>query len=311
LSATGLRKKGDDASATSDVAPAEPRFSLAAGQVVLVKIGGQHLESEEGIARVAAGVKLVQAAGSHVVIVHGGGKGIDAAMKEANLEIKKVAGLRITSPQALEVIEFVLRTINRRLVRALRKAGVGAVGMDAADVVKAMKYPPVLSADGPVSLGHVGEVVGFDFEGCESLRKEMFDGVVPVVYCIGESGGARVNINADSIAGALAGGLRAGAAIFVSDVPGILDASGSPLASVDPRDLAQLEAEGVIQGGMRPKVDACVEAIDRGVAHVVVASGIQEAAAGGGTLLRKSAARASLANGPPGPAGPSVKIIQR
>lgn len=311
MSATGLKKRDGGAAAVGEEVVAETRFTLVPGQIVLVKIGGNHLESEEGIARIAAGVKLVQSAGGHVVIVHGGGKGIDAAMVEAGLEIKKIAGLRVTSHEALEVIEFVLRTINRRLVRALRKAGVGAVGMDAADLVRAMKHPPVPTDSGPASLGHVGEVVGFDFDGCEALRRDMVDGVVPIIYCIGESGGARVNINADSIAGAVAGGLRAGAAIFVSDVPGILDASGAALASVDPRDLAELEAAGVIQGGMLPKVDACVEAIDRGVAQVVVASGVQEAVAGGGTLLKKSAVRKSLANGTPTASGPNVKIIQQ
>jgi acetylglutamate kinase len=305
------RSSGPVAPASGEVNVAPTALAVSPGQLVLVKIGGTVLESEAGVGKVAADLKWLLDSGALVVVVHGGGKGIDAAMKDAGLEIEKVAGLRVTSSEALEVIEFVLRRTNRRLVRALRKLGVGAVGVDAAATIRAMKHPPVLTDSGPASLGQVGEVVGFDYDGCEALRKDMVDGVVPVVYCIGEVGGARVNINADSIAGALAGGLRATAAVFVSDVPGILDATGAALPSVDPRDLQELEAAGVIRGGMLPKADACVEAIDRGVPQVIVAAGVSEAFAGEGTLLKRSVAGKSLSRSGPSSTGPLVEILQK
>jgi len=208
---------GTSPPATTADAELLPVLTITFGQVVLVKIGGSHLESEAGVEKVAADIRTLRDAGALVAVVHGGGKGIDAAMTEAGLEITKVAGLRVTSPQALDVIEFVLRRTNRRLVRALRKLGVGAVGVDAADTVHAMKHPPVQAASGPASLGQVGEVVGFDFDGCEALRKDMVDGVVPVIYCIGEVGGvhrpdrARVEVAAKDVAQEQTGPLRCAA----------------------------------------------------------------------------------------------------
>ena len=257
--------------------------------LILVKYGGNAMTGLQADPVLADCAALVQQ--SHrLVLVHGGGPAIDAALKERGIVEKRLAGMRITGRASLEIVEFTLcATVNKALVRALCALGLAAVGISGEDgpTLIATQAPPI---DGE-SLGYVGEVKEVRPVLVESLLEHRF---VPVVAPLGvaEDGSTAYNLNGDTAAGALAGGLRVDAFVAITDVAKIRRRFDDPASAVDRLSFGEAQdwrAKGALAGGMLPKVDGAFEALRRGAKRAIVAGAgpgaIRTALSGAGTEL--------------------------
>jgi len=248
--------------------------------MVVVKFGGELLEDRAQLANVVAAIGAIAARGP-VVVVHGGGKEIDAALKTAGVEKRQVDGLRITDDATLDVVVAVLAgAVNTRLVAALNTAGVGAVGLTGADGLCGLSEtaPPHRAADGrTVDLGRVGIPTGAgDTRLLDVLTSA---GFVPVIACIGIGADGRLfNVNADTFAGHLAGQLGAQRLIVAGTTPGVLDGNGKTVSTVDGAAVAALVGNGTATAGMIAKLRACEHAPAAGVDEVVIVDGRDRAA---------------------------------
>jgi acetylglutamate kinase len=230
------------------------------------------------------------------VIVHGGGKEIDAALKKAGLEKRQVDGLRITDDATLDVVVSVLAgAVNTRLVAALNAAGVAAVGLTGADASCGLSAaaPPHRAVDGRVvDLGRVGVPdADADMRLLLTLTGERF---LPVVACIGIGRDGRLlNVNADTFAGHLAARLGARRLVVAGTTPGVLDAGGATLPRLDAETVARLVNDGTATAGMIAKLRACEHALAAGVDDVVIVDGRDRAAltAAAGSRTPTSATR--------------------
>ncbi len=231
---------------------------------VVVKIGGSTLGAHDTTLK---DVVALQRRGLRPVVVHGGGALISEWLKAHDLPTRFERGLRVTDERTLEVVVAVLAgLVNKRLVAALTAAGGRAVGLSGADggLLKARLLDE--------KLGYVGEVSEVD---ATSLLDLLGDGYVPVVAPIalewrGEALAEQLlNINADTAAGAVAAALGARWLVFLTDVPGVSGEDGAALAELSPSRAAALTAAGVIEGGMIPKVEACLQAADAGCRSVI------------------------------------------
>lgn len=248
----------------------------ASGPVVL-KLGGELLEDREHLAGVS---RLITSAArtQPLVVVHGGGKDIDAALLQAGIPKQQVDGLRITDESTLQVVVAVLAgSINTRLVAAVNAAGGRAVGLTSVDagvgLVKRAK--PHRATNGElVDLGFVGEPVPQgDASLIGALTAQAF---VPVIACIGASrDGSLFNVNADTLASSLAARLGAKRLIFAGGTAGVLDAEGQTIAALDAGAIVDLVRSGTATAGMVAKLRACQQAIDGGVGEVAIADGKQ------------------------------------
>jgi acetylglutamate kinase len=247
---------------------------------------------------VVAALSAISAKGP-IVIVHGGGKEIDAALKTAGIEKRQVDGLRITDDATLDVVVAVLAgAINTRFVAALGRAGVPAVGLTGADDRCGLSQPapPHRTVDGRlVELGRVGEPS--DASGTRLLEHLVAEGFVPVVACIGVGAdGQLFNVNADTLAGHLAARLQARRLIIAGTTAGVLDGQGATIESLEPPDIARLIAGGTATAGMVAKLTACERALAHGTGEVVIVDGrdgtrLEAAAAGaaaGATRITRS-----------------------
>ena len=248
-------------------------------QPLVLKFGGELLEDRERLSTVVAAIQAIIAdpAGQPpTVIVHGGGKEIDVALKTAGIEKRQVDGLRITDDATLKVVVAVLAgTINTRFVAALNAAGVRAVGLTGADDRCGLSQaaPPHRAVDGrAIDLGRVGVPVASS--ETRLLSALLRDGFVPVVACIGVgASGELFNVNADTLAGHLAARLGARRLVIAGTTPGVLDAGGNTLPVVDAAGIARLVNEGTATAGMIAKLRACEGALIAGVEDVVVVDG--------------------------------------
>ena len=253
----------------ADVRKAAPR-----GPVVL-KLGGELLEERTRLKAVARVIVRV-AERQPLVIVHGGGKEIDAALTQASIPKHQVDGLRITDEPTLQVVVAVLAgSINTRLVAAINAAGGQAVGLTGADagVGRVRASRPHRATNGElVDLGLVGEPSGNGPAPLvETLCASRF---VPVVACIGASRDGRLfNVNADTLAGALAARLRARRLIVAGATPGVLNADGETIPALDVEDVDRLVSSGTATAGMVAKLRACRNALNAGVGDVAIADG--------------------------------------
>lgn len=239
------------------------------GSVVLVKLGGSVMESEANLDSLMDDIAFMRVVGMKVVIVHGGGKAISKALKESGHEPKFVDGLRVTDEVTMEVVRHTLNNVvNPDLVSRLQKRGANARPIHGNWVFGASKI------ENP-DRGYVGEVVSADTRAvCEMLDA----GIVPVVTPLGTGvkDSHLYNINADFAAAALAKALKVRKFALVSDVPGILKDPTDPstlFSTLHLGDLSTLKEEGVISGGMLPKVESCADAIKSGVKKVHLVDG--------------------------------------
>jgi acetylglutamate kinase len=258
---------------------------------LVLKFGGELLEDRAHLAGVVAAVGSMVAAGIPVVVVHGGGKEIDAALKVAGLEKRQVEGLRITDEATLEVVVSVLAgAVNTRFVAALNTAGVAAVGLTGADGTCGLSSSaaPHQTVDGRVvDLERVGvPEEAADMRVLRTLTAERF---VPVVACIGLGRDGRLlNVNADTFAGHLAARLGARRLVIAGTTPGVLDGSGATLPMLAADAVAELVNDGTATAGMIAKLRACEHALAAGVDEVVIVDGRDRAAviaAGSGTPM--------------------------
>lgn len=242
---------------------------------LVVKFGGELLEDPARLRTVVAAIAAI-ARRTPLVIVHGGGKEIDAALKTAGIEKRQIEGLRVTDAPTLGVVVSVLAgTINTRLVAALTTAGVAAVGLTGADAGCGIvtPAPPHRTADGQlVDLGLVG--LPDDTADIRLLTTLVDAGFVPVIACIGLGADGRLyNVNADTFAGRLAARLQARRLVIAGTTPGVLDQSGATVATLDPPAIAGMIDSGTATAGMIAKLRACEEALSGGVGDVVIVDG--------------------------------------
>ncbi len=262
------------AEALIEALPYMQRFS---GQYFVVKYGGQAMVSSEMIATVVADIVLLQHVGIKPVLVHGGGKEIDELMGKLGKEPRFVNGLRVTDDETMEIAEMVLQgKVNRRIVALVNRCGARAVGLSGSDagLFKALRKPPFAGPDGEsVDLGRVGEIRELDTALVKTLCES---GYIPVVSSIGAGPTwESLNINADHAAGELAGALQAAKLIILTDVEGVCrQTEGDGLISqIKEKEIRALIEAGQINGGMIPKVEACLRALKKGVSRTHIIDG--------------------------------------
>ena len=245
--------------------------------LTLLKLGGELLEEPGRLAEIAA---VIAGAAEPLVVVHGGGREIDAALQRAGIAKRQVEGLRVTDPATLDVVVEVLAgAVNTRLVAAIVKAGGRAVGLTGADagLVPVEKAPAHRSVDGTMTdLERVGRPVG---GGRPALAADLVAaGYVPVVASIAAgTDGLLYNVNADTLAADLAARLGARRLVIAGATPGVLDENGATIEALDLAAAAALVSSGIASAGMIAKLTACREAINGGVEEVLMVDGRQGA----------------------------------
>lgn len=278
-----------------------PYLQRYAGRTFVVKYGGHAMGDPELARDFAEDVVLLKAVGINPVVVHGGGPQIGAMLKKLGVESRFVDGLRVTDKATAEVAEMVLSgAINKELVGWIAAAGGKAIGISGKDggLVTATKVQrttkdPESNIEQAVDLGFVGEPTAVDVTLIETASAA---GMIPVIAPIapGEDG-ATYNINADTMAGAIAAALGAARLFLLTDVAGVLDKDKNLLTDLTPADIAALQADGTISGGMIPKLETCIHAVEAGCEAAVVLDGrVPHAmliemftARGAGTLIRR------------------------
>lgn len=255
-----------------------PYLQRYSGQTFVVKYGG-HAMGDAALAEdFAEDIVLLKQVGIRPVVVHGGGPQIGSMLKRLGVESRFVDGLRVTDAETAQVAEMVLGAINKELVSWINKAGGRAVGLSGKDarLIRATKVErttrdPDSNIEQAVDLGFVGEPRVIDRSVIDVLTAADF---IPVVAPIGVGqDGQTYNINADTCAGAVAGALRAARLFLLTDVPGVLSKEGELLTDLTRADIAALTRDGTISGGMIPKLETCVEAVDAGVDAAVILDG--------------------------------------
>ncbi len=256
-----------------------PYLQRYAGKTFVVKYGGHAMGDPELARDFAEDVVLLKAVGINPVVVHGGGPQIGAMLKKLGVESTFVDGLRVTDKATAEIAEMVLSgAINKELVGWIAGAGGKAIGISGKDggLVIASKVSrtskdPDSNIEQAVDLGFVGEPETIDTTIIDTASAA---GMIPVIAPIAPGAdGATYNINADTMAGALAAALGAARLFLLTDVAGVLDKTGDLLTDLRPADLARLQADGTISGGMIPKLETCLHAVESGCEAAVVLDG--------------------------------------
>jgi acetylglutamate kinase len=256
-----------------------PYLQRYAGKTFVVKYGGHAMGDPDMARSFAEDVVLLKAVGINPVVVHGGGPQIGSMLKRLGVESRFVDGLRVTDAETAHIAEMVLAgSINKEIVGWIGAAGGRAVGLSGKDarLVIAEKVgrsqPDKLQGiERHVDLGFVGEPTFVDRSILDTLSAA---GVIPVVapIAIGHDGHT-YNINADTMAGAIAGAMKASRLFLLTDVAGVLDKEKKLLSDLAPGDVERLKADGTISGGMIPKMETCVHAIEAGVDAAVILDG--------------------------------------
>ena len=241
--------------------------------IVVVKYGG-HAMGDDTVARdFSRDMVLLEQSGVNPVVVHGGGPQIGAMLKKLGIASQFLDGLRVTDKATMDIVEMVLAgAINKQIVGFINAEGGRAIGLCGKDgrMVMAAKLARPEAANG-VDLGFVGEPVKVDTTVLDQvLGRELIPVLAPIAQ---GSNGDTYNINADTFAGAIAGALGAKRLLFLTDVPGVLDNDKKLIEELRVGDIPGLIADGTITGGMIPKVETCMYAIERGVEGVVILDG--------------------------------------
>jgi len=245
-------------------------------EIIVVKFGGSAMECGSRTEEVLADVTFMECVGMLPVIVHGGGKAISRNMKEQGIESKFLEGLRVTCEKTIEVVERVIRgEINPGIVAALERKGARARGLHGKDIFEVVRKTQIEGRSGEkLDWGFVGEPREVNTGPIMGLLDE---GVIPVITPLGTGPDGRIyNINADTAAAAVAGALNARKLAFLSDVPGLLkdaDDPGSIIPTLKVSEVKKLVEDGVITGGMLPKVRGGIEALCAGVRKIHIIDG--------------------------------------
>jgi len=253
-----------------------PYIQQFTGKTVVVKYGGSAMVDETLKQSFARDIVLMKLVGINPIIVHGGGPQIGAVLEQLSIESKFVDGLRVTDTQTMDVVEMVLGgLVNKEIVNLLNQNQGKAVGITGKDgnLIKAKKLKlrrkdPKLT-DEIVDIGHVGEIISINTEILETMKDSDF---IPIIAPIGtDDSGASYNINADSVAGAIAKVIGAEKLILLTNVEGVKNKKGEVLTGLSAAQVSKLIANKTLQGGMLPKVKCALEAIKGGVtsAHII------------------------------------------
>jgi acetylglutamate kinase len=279
-----------------------PYFRRYAGKTVVVKYGGHAMGDIDGSSRFARDVVLLKQVGINPIVVHGGGPQIGQMLERLKIKSSFIDGLRVTDRDTVEIVEMVLSgSINKQIVTAINGAGGYAIGLSGKDagLIKATqlrrtKVDPDSHIERVLDLGFVGEPAAINATVLETLRNSA---IIPVIAPIGVGeNGETFNINADTAAGAVAGAVKATRFLLLTDVAGVLDKSKKLIPELSAGEARALIADGTIAGGMIPKVETCLQAIDGGVDAAVILDGrvphailLELFAEGGaGTLIRRT-----------------------
>ncbi len=256
-----------------------PYLQRYAGRTFVVKYGGHAMGDPELARDFAEDVVLLKAVGINPVVVHGGGPQIGRMLKKLGVESRFVDGLRVTDKATAEIAEMVLSgAINKELVGWIAGAGGKAIGISGKDggLVIARKVTrttidPDSQIEQVLDLGFVGEPESVDIQIIETICTA---GMIPVIAPIAPGAdGETYNINADTMAGAVAAALGAARLFLLTDVAGVLDHQGNLLTDLTPADIAALRQDGTISGGMIPKLETCIHAVEAGCEAAVVLDG--------------------------------------
>jgi acetylglutamate kinase len=248
-------------------------------EIVVVKYGGHAMGQEQTARDFARDIVLLEQTAINPVVVHGGGPQIEAMLKRLGIKSEFAEGLRITDAKTVEVVEMVLAgSINKQIVGYINAAGGKAIGLCGKDgnMVQARKVSrsvvdPDSNIEKVIDLGFVGEPEKVDLTMLNQvIGREMIPVLAPVAT---SANGGTFNVNADTFAGAVAGALKARRLLLLTDVPGVLDKSKNLIAQLSVADARKLIADGTISGGMIPKVETCIYALDQGVEGVVILDG--------------------------------------
>ncbi len=279
----------DNAAIARTLNEALPYLTRYDDAVVVIKLGGHAMGSDEGMASFARDVVLMRTVGINPVIIHGGGPMINAMLERLGVTSEFVRGKRVTDAATLQVVEMVLAgEINKRIVQAINTAGGRAVGLSGkdADMITCEQTDP--------ELGFVGTPTEVDPRLLHSLFR---DEMIPVIAPIGTGAQDETyNINGDTAAGAVAGALKADRLLLLTDVSGVKDASGEVVTALTAAQVREMTEAGVIAGGMIPKTETALDALDAGVRAVVILDGRVPNAVllelftshGAGSLIRKT-----------------------
>ncbi|CAA7624336.1 acetylglutamate kinase [Magnetospirillum sp. UT-4] len=246
---------------------------------IVVKFGGHAMESDDLARLFARDIVLLKQVGVHPVVVHGGGPQIDQMLKRLDIQTPRVDGLRFTDQETVEVVEMVLSgKINKQIVSAINEAGGFAVGLSGKDghLIRARKLrrtkrDPESNVEKIIDLGFVGEPAEITPHILDFFRES---DIIPVIAPVGMGGsGETYNINADTAAGAIAAATGSRRLLMLTDVAGVLDKAGNLIPEMTASQVKEYIADGTISGGMIPKVETCLDAVEQGVDAAVILDG--------------------------------------
>ncbi len=288
------------ASILSEALPYMRRYS---GKTIVIKYGGHAMGDEDLALSFAHDVVLMKQVGMNPIVVHGGGPQIGRMLERLKIESSFIDGLRVTDKATVEVVEMVLSgNINKSIVGAINSVGGHAIGLSGkdnnlvvAEPLRRTRKDPNSQIERVLDLGFVGYPKNVNAGFLEMFQDT---NIIPVIAPIGlGEKGETYNINADTMAGALAGSVKAERLLLLTDVAGVLDKNKKLMPELTEGQTRELIEDGTIHGGMIPKVDTCVHAVEKGVGGAVIIDGRVEHALllelftehGVGTLIRKDA----------------------
>ena len=259
------------------LAEALPYMRRFTGQTFVIKYGGHAMGDAQLAEKFARDVVLMKQVGIHPVVVHGGGPQIGAMLDRLKIKSSFIDGLRVTDSETVDIVEMVLSgSINKAVVTAINSAGGTAVGISGKDgrLIEAAKLQrttrdPDSNIEKVLDLGFVGEPVNINPKLLETFVRS---DLIPVIAPIGVGeGGETYNINADTAAGKIAATLQAAKLVMLTDIAGVLDENGELISRMTPERADELRRDGIIKGGMIPKLETCLNAVANGVgaAHIL------------------------------------------
>jgi len=263
----------------SVLAKALPFMQRYADKTVVVKYGGNAMGDPELGQAFARDIALLKQAGVNPVVVHGGGPQIARVLEKLGIKSHFEGGLRVTDKQTMEIVEMVLAgSINKEIVTMINRDGEWAIGLSGKDAnmvfakkAKKTTSDPDSNIERIVDLGFVGEPAEVDTTLLDTLAQSK---MIPVIAPVAPGrDGNTYNINADTFAGAIAGALNAKRLLFLTDVEGVLDSNGKLIEKLTVKKAREMIKDGTISGGMIPKVQTCIDAIENGVEGVVIVNG--------------------------------------
>ena len=256
-----------------------PFMRRYAGSTVVVKFGGHAMGDKSLFKTFASDMVLLKQVGTNPLVVHGGGPQIGEMLERMAIKSEFIDGLRVTDEATVDIVEMVLAgSINKSIVAAINEAGGRAVGISGKDAnlitakrLLRTKTDPESNIEKVVDLGFVGEPTKIDSTLIDTL---ILGGLIPVIAPVGQGGdGETYNINADTAAGAIAGAADAKRMLMLTDVEGVLDNTGQLIPDLTIKEANKLKANGVISGGMIPKIETCIGAVRQGAEAAVILDG--------------------------------------